>query len=487
MSEAIPTGEDVKRALTPRLCAAASIAIGSATMIGWAFGLETLKCVIPGLANMKPNSALVFILAGVALSNIRVGRENKVASYLACSVAAIGALTLFEYTSGVDLGIDQLLFREPPGAIESLWPGRMHPVTAMNFAAIGTAIALVAGDHRYRTAHFLAMLAALTAGSALVGNLYGVRRFEGMAAFNQMALHTAIGTLTLAVCVISARPGREMAANAGDQTARRLLPVAILLPVALEVLSLMAGRSGLLDPGFAAAARVVATIAILATCIGANSHALNGAGRDRLLVEGRYRFLTETMPLIIWTARPDGGADYMNRRWTEFTGQGREQYEGRGWERALHSDDVDRCRGSWERSTGDGTDYQCEFRLRNVDGSFRWHLCRAEPMRGEDGEVLQWVGTCTDIHDRRLADEQRYRSLVEATSAIVWITPASGEFESDQQGWTAFTGQSFGQLRGWGWLDAVHPEDRDETARVWAEATASRLLYQVEHRLRRCD
>ncbi|WZP00214.1 response regulator [Isosphaeraceae bacterium EP7] len=278
-----------------------------------------------------------------------------------------------------------------------------------------------------------------------------------------------------------------MAANAGDQMARRLLPVAILLPVALEGLSLMAGRSGLVDEGSAAAVRVVATIAILAACIGANAHALYGAGRDRLRVEGRYRFLAETMPLIIWTARPDGGADYMNRRWTEFTGQGREQYEGRGWERAVHPDDLDRCRGSWGRSTGDGTDYQCEFRLRNVDGSFRWHLRRAEPMRGDDGKVLQWVGTCADIHDRKLADEQRYRSLVEATSAIVWITPASGEFESDQHAWSAFTGQSFNQLRGWGWLDAVHPEDRDETARVWAEATASRSLYQVEHRLRRND
>src|SRR4051794_31215898 len=83
--------------------------------------------------------------------------------------------------------------------------------------------------------------------------------------------------------------------------------------------------------------------------------------------------------------------------------------------------------------------------------------------------------------------EERYRSLVEATTAIVWNTPASGEFESEQPGWSAFTGQSFDELRGWGWLDAVHPEDRPETARVWTEAVATRSLYQVEHRLRRHD
>jgi PAS domain S-box-containing protein len=83
--------------------------------------------------------------------------------------------------------------------------------------------------------------------------------------------------------------------------------------------------------------------------------------------------------------------------------------------------------------------------------------------------------------------EQRYRSLVEATTAIVWNTPASGEFESEQPGWSAFTGQSTEQLWGWGWLEAVHPDDRPNTARVWSAAVAARSLYQVEHRLRRHD
>ena len=83
--------------------------------------------------------------------------------------------------------------------------------------------------------------------------------------------------------------------------------------------------------------------------------------------------------------------------------------------------------------------------------------------------------------------EERYRSLVEAVTAVVWNTPASGEFESEQRGWSLFTGQNFDQLKGWGWLDAVHPDDRQNTARIWSGAVASRSLYQVEHRLRRSD
>ena len=84
-------------------------------------------------------------------------------------------------------------------------------------------------------------------------------------------------------------------------------------------------------------------------------------------------------------------------------------------------------------------------------------------------------------------DEQRYRSLVEATTAIVWDTPASGEFEVEQPAWTALTGQSFEELRGWGWLKAIHPDDQAETGRVWSAAVESRSMYEVEHRLRTRD
>ncbi len=83
--------------------------------------------------------------------------------------------------------------------------------------------------------------------------------------------------------------------------------------------------------------------------------------------------------------------------------------------------------------------------------------------------------------------EARYRTLIAATSAIVWNTPASGEFETEQPGWTEFTGQTFDQLRGWGWLNAIHPDDQADTARVWTAATAEKSVYRVEHRLRCAD
>ena len=94
-----------------------------------------------------------------------------------------------------------------------------------------------------------------------------------------------------------------------------------------------------------------------------------------------------------------------------------------------------------------------------------------------------------DVRRRKAEDEtrfneQRYRSLVEATAAIVWVTDASGQFVVEQPDWTAFTGQVFQELRGWGWLKSIHPDDQTETARAWSVAVANRSIFQVEHRVR---
>lgn len=98
-----------------------------------------------------------------------------------------------------------------------------------------------------------------------------------------------------------------------------------------------------------------------------------------------------------------------------------------------------------------------------------------------------------EIADRQRAEaalrssEERYRTLIAATSAIVWNTPASGEFAVEQPGWTAFTGQPFDLLRGWGWLNAVHPDEQESSARAWKKVCAGRTPFQGEHRIRRYD
>ena len=127
------------------------------------------------------------------------------------------------------------------------------------------------------------------------------------------------------------------------------------------------------------------------------------------------------------------------------------------------------------------------------DGQISWMSTSRVARRDRDGRIIGLIGISRDITERKLAEEkmryseQRYRSVVEATTSIVWSTPPSGKFQSPQPGWTAFTGQAFEELWEWGWLDAIHPDDRPMTIATWNKALAEREIYQVRHRLRRHD
>lgn len=118
--------------------------------------------------------------------------------------------------------------------------------------------------------------------------------------------------------------------------------------------------------------------------------------------ELNFRTLADTMPQIIWTAQPDGWLDYYNQRWYDYTGMNLEQTQGWGWDAVLHPDDIQNCIGVWSESVRTGKDYQIEYRFRRAsDGQYRWHLGRAFPLRNENGQIVKWFGSGTDIDDNK--------------------------------------------------------------------------------------
>jgi PAS domain S-box-containing protein len=122
--------------------------------------------------------------------------------------------------------------------------------------------------------------------------------------------------------------------------------------------------------------------------------------------EQRHRFLCESMPQIIWTATPDGRIDYCNQRGVDYTGMTLEQMRECRWERVLHPEDIRNESDRWTEAFKSGRAYEIEYRLRRaVDGAYRWHLGRAHPLRGVDGEIIQWAGTLTDIEDQKRTEE----------------------------------------------------------------------------------
>ncbi len=156
--------------------------------------------------------------------------------------------------------------------------------------------------------------------------------------------------------------------------------------------------------------------------------------------EQRYRFLADTVPQIVWTSKPDGNLDYYNQRWYDYTGMTFEQTKDAGWQPVLHPDDLEEAIARWTNSFTTGSDYQVEYRFkRAADGTYRWHLGRAFPMRNENGEIVQWVGTCTDIDDYKRAQEalreahatmekrviERTKELADATGKLQAVLDAA--------------------------------------------------------------
>ncbi len=123
--------------------------------------------------------------------------------------------------------------------------------------------------------------------------------------------------------------------------------------------------------------------------------------------ELQFRTLADTMPQMVWSTLPDGFHDYYNARWYEFTGVPFGSTDGEGWNGMFHPDDQERAWETWRQSLETGAPYQVEYRLRHHTGQYRWTLGRALPIKDEDGNIARWIGTCTDIHESRLAAEER--------------------------------------------------------------------------------
>jgi PAS domain S-box-containing protein len=126
----------------------------------------------------------------------------------------------------------------------------------------------------------------------------------------------------------------------------------------------------------------------------------------RVQAERSFRALAETMPQLVWSTRASGDGEYFNSRWREYISPTDARTNDGDWRAAVHPLDASEVDEKWDHAfrTGDPFEVECRLR-RGADGSYRWFLCRALPLRDETGNVTRWFGTCTDVHDQRRANE----------------------------------------------------------------------------------
>ncbi|MET0980642.1 MAG: ATP-binding protein [Telluria sp.] len=122
--------------------------------------------------------------------------------------------------------------------------------------------------------------------------------------------------------------------------------------------------------------------------------------------EAKLRTIANAMPQIVWSSLPDGHHDYYNAQWYDFTGTVASQTGGDAWAAMFHPDDRDAARERWSHSLATGETYEVQYRLRHRSGNWRWVLGRALPVMDDAGRIIRWMGTCTDIHDQKLAENE---------------------------------------------------------------------------------
>ena len=146
--------------------------------------------------------------------------------------------------------------------------------------------------------------------------------------------------------------------------------------------------------------------------------------------EARFVAIVETIDQMVWSTRPDGFHDFYNQRWYEYTGLPVGSTDGDAWIGLFRPDDQPRTWERWQQSLATGEPYHIEYRLKHRDAGFRWVIDRAQCVRGPDGAIIRWFGTCTDIDDIVVARDVLARSRVELEALVAERT---AELEASQE------------------------------------------------------
>ncbi|RPH94289.1 PAS domain S-box protein, partial [candidate division KSB1 bacterium] len=170
--------------------------------------------------------------------------------------------------------------------------------------------------------------------------------------------------------------------------------------------------------------------------------------------EERFRNLSDTAPVLIWMGGVDRHCYYFNKTWLAFTGRSLQQEYGKGWLSSVHPDDAPRCLETYRSAFAMRRPFSTEFRLKHADGTFHWILDRGAPRFTPDGAFTGYIGTCTDITDRRQAEEamreseERFRAIFETAHDAIFIRDGNLTYTHVNPGSEKFLGFSMSRVIG---------------------------------------
>jgi PAS domain S-box-containing protein len=207
----------------------------------------------------------------------------------------------------------------------------------------------------------------------------------------------------------------------------------------------------------------------------------------------------DSIPAMAYRTGADGLTEYVNKRWLDYTGVPLDETLGWRWLALIHPDDAPRLRNAWLQTLASEKPSEAEARVRGFDGSYRWFLIRAEPVRDEAGAIVAWYGTSTDIQDLKAAESALRRSEAELANVrhvqqtldsipvAAWRARADGSVEYFNKRMLDYTGNSLDRAQDWQRTGSIHPEDLPRVNDMWRQLLASEKPGELEARIRRYD
>ncbi len=210
--------------------------------------------------------------------------------------------------------------------------------------------------------------------------------------------------------------------------------------------------------------------------------------------EARFRKIIDTIPTLAWCNLTDGSNDFVNRRWSDYTGLSQEEVKRVGCKVAIHPEDLPKWLDQWRALIASGAGGEIEARLRRHDGAYRWFLIRVEPLQEESGETLRWYGTNTDIEDRKRTeeklreDEREIRRITDAIPQTIAVLNPSGVPIYANQALLYYTGLTIDDVISSDFRARIfHPEDLERLHDEREAALLRGLPFEIEQRALRKD
>jgi PAS domain S-box-containing protein len=455
-----------------------AVATGFVALLGWALDMPRLTDWKNDGISMFPNTALCAAMSGVAILAPEWARSRTVVRCLAMLVALIGGLTLFEHISGVDLGIDTLLFERPWGQRAAAAPMRMGPPGSVSFLMTGAALLLLTYGAQARRVSVVLGVAVVAIGVlSFTGHLYGASPIYMLPRLTGVAMPTASAVTALGLGVLASVPEREPMRTLLDRGAagvvtRRALPTVVVLALMLGAVLVFLEHQGLVDGAFGTALRTVFEIALLTGLLwwAAARVRTHEKARQRSDVEMRRRadelaaFL-ETAPIALHRVGPEGKILWANAAELRMLGYSAEEYVGH--QIAEFHVDPDISADILTRVRRGETLRDYPARMKGKDGSVKTVLIDSSVFFDE-GRFVHMQCFTRDITARAKAEETRslLAAIVESSDDAIISKDLNGVITSWNRGAERVFGYSAEEAVGKSVTMLIPPERHNEEASI---------------------